>query len=94
MSSRPNHEWSGIAYRDFWDVPRAIVTRRGDQLYYFYSRFDETLDAHVDHYEVWRLLPLDDARLAGSWIGLEELALERLPDIPLNALAFEVPRRS
>lgn len=53
-------EWSGIEYREFCDVPRAVVARRDGNLYFFNSRFDEELDDYIDHYEVWRLPPLSE----------------------------------
>lgn len=87
-------EWSGIAYRDFYDVPRAVVARRDGNLYFFDSRFDEELDAHIDHYEVWRLPSLSDEELSGSWVGLEAAALERLPNVGLRDLPFEVSSRN
>jgi hypothetical protein len=87
-------DWFGIAYREFWDVPRAVIARRGNDLFFFDSRFDEKLDDYLDHYEVWRLPPLDDARLSGTWVGLEKLALERLPNVSLRNLPFEVSSRN
>ena len=87
-------EWFGIAYREFWDVPRAVVARRDSDLFFFDSRFDEGLDDYLDHYEVWRLPPLSDEQLSGSWIGLERLSLERLPNVDLRDLPFEVSSRN
>lgn len=83
--------WSQIQYRDFWDVPRAVVARLGEDLFFFDSRFDERSDDYLDHYEVWRLPPLPPESLAGSWAGLEKLALERMPDIGLHELPFAIP---
>jgi hypothetical protein len=85
--------WYLIEYREFWDVPRAIVARRDGQLYFFDSRFDDELDDFIDHYEVWRLPELSAEQLAGSWVGLARLALERLPDVALRQLPFEVRLR-
>jgi len=87
-------DWHGIAYREFWDVPRAVIAWRGNDLFFFDSRFDKEADEYLDHYEVWRLPAIDDARLAGTWIGLEELALERLPNVGLRDLPFEVSSRN
>lgn len=64
-------EWSQIAYREFCDVPRAVIARCGEDLYFFDSRFDEGSDCYLEHYEVWRLPLLPAQRLAGSWVGLE-----------------------
>jgi hypothetical protein len=87
-------EWTQIMYREFYDVPRAVIARNNGFLYFFDSRFDENLDCYLDHYEVWRLPLLSNGRLADSWVGLEKLALERLPDIGLRDLPFEVSHRN
>ena len=87
-------EWSQIAYREFWDVPRAVIAQRDGSLYFFDSRFDEDLDCYLEYYEVWRLPLLSAEQLAGSWVGLEDLALERLPNIGLRDLPFEVSSRN
>lgn len=86
-------EWSQIACREFCDVPRAVIAQRGGNLYLFDSRFDEDLDCYLEHYEVWRLPLLPAQQLAGSWVGLEKFALERLPDVGLRDLPFEVSSR-
>ncbi len=87
-------DWSNIAYREFWDVPRMIVAERRGEAYLFYSRFDEEADEYMDCYEVWRLPPLASMDLTGTWEGLEKRALARLPDISLSGLPFVVPRRT
>ena len=61
--------WSVIGYRDFWDVPRMMVARHGDETFLFHSRFDEELDDFIDHYEVWRMPSLTEEDLQGSWEG-------------------------
>ena len=84
-------KWSEIKYREFCDVPRAVIARHGADTFLFDSRFDEVLDDYISHYEVWRLPPLSKEQLAGSWVGLDSLALERLPDVGLHELPFEIP---
>ena len=86
-------DWPQIMYRDFWDVPRMVVARRGDDMFLFYSRFDESSDCHTDYYEVLVLPLLSEQQLQGSWDDLEGLALDRRPNIGLQDLLFEVPRR-
>jgi len=85
--------WSVVAYRDFWDVPRMVVARNGDETFLFYSRFDEELDDFISHYEVWRMPSLTEEDLQGSWEGLELRALERMPDIGLRDLPFPFVQR-
>ena len=75
-------------------MPRAVIAQRDGCLYFFDSRFDDDLDDYLDHYEVWRLPSLSDEKLAGSWVGLEKLALERLPDVGLRDLPFQVSSRN
>jgi len=92
-SVRPSmSEWSKIAYRGFWDVPRTVIAQRDGSLYLFDSRFDENLDTYLEHYEVWRLPLLPDEQLAKSWVGLQHFALERLPNVGLRDLPFVVSR--
>ena len=86
-------DWSHITYRDFWDVPRMVLAKRGGETFLFYSRFDESADSHTDYYEVWVMPALTEPQLQGSWVGLEDLALSRLPNIGLRELPFVVPRR-
>jgi hypothetical protein len=86
-------DWSQIQYREYHDFPRAVVAVRNSQLYFFDSRFDESIDDYIDHYEVWLLPILSPEILRGSWIGLEKLALGRLPDIGLRDLPFEILSR-
>ena len=86
-------DWSQIMYRDFWDVPRMVVARRGDEMFLFYSRFDESADCHTNHYEVLVLPLLSEQQLQGSWDDLEGLVLDRRPSIGLQDLPFVVPRR-
>jgi hypothetical protein len=81
--------WSGITYRGFYDVPRMILASCDGQMHLFDSRFDDELDDYIDYYEVWRLPPLTDAQIKGSWLELAQLALERMPDIGLTELPFD-----
>ena len=83
-------EWTDIQYRDFYDVPRMIVARKGEEARLFYSRFDEQSDEYLDFYAVYRMPLLSETELDGSWVGLEDQALERLDDLPIHDLPFSV----
>ena len=85
--------WSVIGYRDFWDVPRMMVARHGDETFLFHSRFDEELDDLIDHYKVWRMPSLTEEDLQDSWERLEMRALERMLDIGLRELPFPFVQR-
>ena len=87
------NNWSHVAYRDFWDVPRMVIAKRGEETFLFYSRFDEAADSHTDHYEVWVMPSLTEERLQSSWLGLENMALSRLPNVGIHDLPFVVPLR-
>jgi len=86
-------KWSDIQYRDFYDVPRIVVARQGEELFLFRSRFDDSNDEYVDYYEVYRMPVLAADELNGSWVGLEQRALAKLENIPLDGLPFSVTRR-
>lgn len=85
-------EWHNIVIREFWDFPRAVVAMRGTQTFYFYSPFDGALDDYTPHYQVYRLPAISEEELKGSWVGLEAKALERLEDLPLKKLPFDISR--
>lgn len=82
--------WTNIHYRQYWDHPRMVIATGPEGTFLFWSRFDEVLDDYIDHYEVWRMPPLSRRDLIGSWVGLEERALERMPDVPLRGLPFAI----
>jgi hypothetical protein len=87
-------QWKFSAYREFWDVPRMVVGRNETGTYLFYSPFDEQLDDYVAAYHVYRMPDLNAEDLKGSWVGLELKAIERLPDIPIRSLPFDVTSRT
>lgn len=86
--------WLFSAYREFWDVPRMVVGRDETGTFLFYSPFDEKLDDYVDAYQVYRMPDLNPKDLEGSWVDLEKQALERLPNIPIRSLPFDVTSRT
>ena len=44
-----------IHYRDFWDVPRAIIFEHNGKTYFLDCRFDEVIDEYPDFYLVYCL---------------------------------------
>ena len=85
--------WQPIAYRDFFDVPRAfIVEHRGSHLY-FLCKFDDTVDEYATEYRVHRLAgsraPMRDDE---SWDHLEQDA-EFLGVVAVGDVAFDETRR-
>jgi hypothetical protein len=71
-----------------------VVGRDETSTYLFYSPFDQRLDDYVDAYQVYRMPDLKPEDLEGSWVGLEDRAIERLPDIPIGSLPFDVTSRT
>lgn len=55
--------WLPIRYREFHDVPRAIVVEYRGDLYFLSCLFDEEIDDYPEHFAVYRL-PAD----ANKWI--------------------------
>ena len=83
-------DWIDIHYRECWDLARMVIATGPGGTFLFWSRFDEELDEYIDHYEVWRMSPLSESDLSGSWVGLEGRSLERMPDVPLRGLPFTI----
>ena len=69
------------------------MAQRDSEMFLFDSRFDEQADEYLDHYEVWRLPVLTDEQLNRDWTELHQLAIERLPNLGLRDLPFQVQRR-
>ncbi len=87
-------KWSTIVYREFYDIPRMVVARDQSGTYLFWSRFDETHDDYRDSYEVYRMPQLTDDELRGSWVGLENRAIEHLGTVPTRSVSFDSERRA
>jgi len=87
-----------FAYREFYDVPRAIIlTYRGRSLF-LTSTFEEERDDYSLAYEVYEI-PTDVARIAtlesrefhptpSSWIGIEKSGT-LLGSVPVAAVNFD-----
>ena len=84
--------WSSIVYRELDDVPRRVVARDESGTYFFWSRFVEAHDDYRDFYDVYRMPLLLDQELRGSWVGLENRAIEHLGAIPTHSLSFDSER--
>ena len=82
--------WKNIRIREYWDFPRCVIAEANDELYFFYSYFDESIDDYTDHYEVYKIPQLKKEELNGSWVDLEKQAIEILPNIGLKELPFSI----
>lgn len=88
-----NFGWLPIRYRDFYDIPRAVVTDRCGRLYLFDCLFDHSRDDYEEKYEVY-LLPEDlRDRLDGmSWTDLRHQG-EFIGSVSTNSVEFDQTRR-
>jgi hypothetical protein len=87
-------DWLHAEYREFDEVPRAMLCTSAHGTYYFVSRFDAAVAAHSDAYETYRIRSPGEADTCLSWFGLETRALERLPDIPVRSFPFDLAARA
>ena len=86
-------EWLPIRYRDFYDIPRAIVVRYRGTLYFFDCPFDEDLDEYPPAFAVYRL-PSSAARQVThpSWERLAESG-EFLTRVDASKLELDPTKR-
>lgn len=64
--------WVPIQYREFYDVPRAFIVKRGGVLFFFDSGFGDNSDEYAPQFRVYRLgthVPEDLG--TSSWHGLK-----------------------
>lgn len=87
-------DWLHAEYRDFHDVPRAMLCTSARGTFYFLSRLDAKRGDYSDAYEVYRIHPPGEGDACQSWFGLETRALERLPDIPVRSFPFDLVART
>ena len=80
---------SSFVYRDFYDVARMIVLRRGDLLILLESAFDAKTDDYSNSYAVFVLPHMSQEELDGSWEGLSARATKFLGHILLRELEFD-----
>jgi len=83
-----------MVYREFYEVPRKVIARDESGTYLFWSRFVEAHDDYRDFYDVYRMPPLSDREIRGSWVGLENRAIEHLGTIPTRSLSFDSERHA
>lgn len=87
-------EWLPIRYRDFYDIPRAIVVQNHGRTYLMISRFDDELDEYAADYAIYELpadvaVGIDDM----SWVDLE-LRGAIVGVIPTSSVQFDSTRRA
>jgi hypothetical protein len=86
--------WLPFKYRDFYDIPRAIIVERAGDLYLFDCRFDHKLDEYPAEFTLYRLRPEAASDLeSSSWENLAE-ASEVLGRVPVQAMEFDPSKRA
>ncbi len=85
--------WTSFKYRDYYDVPRAVVLVLQDhRCILLDSKFDNALDEYEDVYTVYVLH--HEADLSGSWVQLAGLASHILGHVPVADVRFDVSCRA
>ncbi|MGH9117576.1 MAG: hypothetical protein ACRD0A_06775 [Acidimicrobiales bacterium] len=85
--------WLPIRYRDFYDVPRAVVVEFKRELFLFDSLFDADLDEYESFYAVYRLPGELRHEIDGmSWTDLGQRGT-RLGSVDVAAVEFDSTRR-
>ena len=86
-------KWTPFSYREFYDVPRAIVASHGERTYFFDCPFDEQRDDYGTDYDVYLMPSLSDSELSGSWESLRERAVRRLGRVSVSSVRFDKSHR-
>lgn len=82
-----------IAYRDFYDVPRAFLVRHNGRLLFFDCPFSDDQDDYPGTYRVYRMPDSVLDELDGSWERLTDRSEELICEIPVAAVQFDSSRR-
>ena len=87
------NDWPAIRYRDFYDVPRAVVVEWKGTIYLFDSLFDHERDDYQPRYSVYRLPRELSERIASiSWTDLGHHG-ELIGSVEVAHVEFDVTRR-
>lgn len=85
--------WLPIRYRDFYDVPRAVVVEFRGTLYLFDSLFDPDIDDYESVYTVYRLSDgMRDEIDTISWTDLGHRGA-RVGSVQVAKVKFDQTRR-
>jgi len=92
-SSDPTSDWPAIRYRDFYDVPRAVVVEWQGSLYLFDCLFDHDVDDYEPAYVVSRVPnELRDRIDEVSWTDLGHRS-EHVGVVPTADVEFDATYR-
>lgn len=79
-------------YKDFWDIPRAIVLEWNDSIYFFDCPFDDALDDYANTYKVFRLPAETATGVDVSWLDFH-LRGEAIGYVESQDFEFDATRR-
>jgi hypothetical protein len=85
--------WTQISYREFYDVPRAIVVSDGQHTYFFDCPFDQQRDDYASDYDVYIMPSLSPSEMSGSWVSFPQRAVRRLGRVAVGSVRFDETRR-
>ena len=86
-------KWRPIAYREFYDVPRAIIISDESRNYLLTSLFVEALDEYRDNYDIYEMPKLSDEEVKGPWLKFEQRAIRHLGHVPVKEVSFDASKR-
>lgn len=85
--------WLHFEYRDFYDVPRAIVVESQGTLFLLDCSFDMTIDEYPDIYSVYSLpIQIRDRLKEMDWTGLHEIGTY-ITSVPVIKVKLDPTRR-
>ena len=85
--------WLPITYRDFYDIPHAIVVEFDGGLYFLDSPFDDAIDDYRPEFTVYRLPSELRTQLAMmSWVDLQHHG-EAIGAVPTDDVQFDKTKR-
>jgi predicted enzyme related to lactoylglutathione lyase len=88
-------QWLPITYRNFYDIPRAVLVEHEGEAYFLACSFDEEADEYPLDFTVYRL-PEEVAEAArqptSTWVDLGE-AGTLLGRVPVKLVRFDESRR-
>jgi hypothetical protein len=82
-----------FSYRGFYDLPRAILLRHRDVVFFLESAFEDMMDDYSEEYDVYRIDDASDKLLEELWEDLDRLAPRSIGRIKVNQVAFDATKR-
>lgn len=83
-----------VSYREFHDIPRAMVVESPSGWLYLDCPFDEIADDYSQEYFVYQLRVSNAANLPQDWTYLAAECGPPVASIPVRAIEFDETRRT